>query len=59
VLEAAERGNHGDTPADQFRRKGRDVSVLVSRAQFDRDVVAFDKATFAQTFAESGHPLGP
>src|SRR5208337_5122771 len=55
--EPAERGNHGYAPPNQLRRKGRQFNVLLCRPVLDRHVAAFDKAAFAQSLAEGGHPL--
>jgi hypothetical protein len=51
----AERGDHGHTTADQVSHQRREAIVLALQpVVFDRDVLAFDVAGFAEALAEPG-----
>jgi hypothetical protein len=48
--------DQGHRPPNQFGNERGQPMVIFRRAQFDRDILALDKACFLQTLAEYGHP---
>jgi hypothetical protein len=49
--------DQGDLPAKKVRYQKRQLSLIVGRAVFDRDVLALDEACFLQAVLERGHAV--
>jgi hypothetical protein len=51
--------NYGRRTTNQLGHQcGEPIILTLRRAEFDRHVLAFDKATLFQTLAKSGYPVG-
>ena len=54
----ADRGDHGDLPANQIGRQRRQpIDLILGPAVFDRHVLALDKARFLQALAKSAQTV--